>query len=388
MNFNSLCPGCMREIENPDSVCPYCGFFRKEYESQRNLRVLPTLSILFGRYLLGRTLGEGGFGITYIAKDLAEEKTVAIKEYFPVGLAVRDAINGNMNLSCVTGGDKRKYYQHGLKSFAEEAKNMQRFRSLSGVVSVMDFFYENGTAYLVMEYIDGMSLKQYLRKKMKPLPENAVLSIMRPIMYALSNIHKVGMIHRDVSPENIMLAKDGRVVLIDFGAARNLTGAETQSLTIILKQGYAPVEQYQTRGRQGPWSDVYAVCATMYRMLSGSVPAEAVERISKDKVLPLYLVTWNGRPLGISRRISDIIRKGLAVYPQNRYQNAQELLDALYPEEKKIELPPPEENEAEKYEKSSIQLQPVQNDNTGMFVGLWVAIALVIILLICWGISI
>ena len=110
-----------------------------------------------------------------------------------------------------------------------------------------------------MEYIDGVSLKQYLRKKKKPLPENAVLSIMRPILYALSNIHKEGMIHRDVSPENIMLAKDGRVVLIDFGAARNLTGAETQSLTIILKQGYAPVEQYQTRGRQGPWSDVYAV---------------------------------------------------------------------------------------------------------------------------------
>lgn len=387
MNLNSLCPGCMKEIENSGSVCPYCGFSREEYESQRNLRVLPTFSILFGRYLLGKALGEGGFGITYIAKDLVEEKTVAIKEYFPVGLAVRDAVNGDMNLSCISGSDKKRYYQHGLKSFVEEAKNMQKFRSLSGVVSVMNFFYENGTAYLVMEYIDGMSLKQYLRKKKKPLPENAVLSIMRPILYALSNIHKEGMIHRDVSPENIMLAKDGRVVLIDFGAARNLTGAETQSLTIILKQGYAPVEQYQTRGRQGPWSDVYAVCATLYRMLSGNVPAEAVERMSKDTVRPLYLLTWNDKPLGVSRRISDIVRKGLAVYPQNRYRNAGELLNALYPEEKKEELPLSEERRIEKYDNHPTPPQTMR-DNTGLFIGFWVMIVMVIILLICWGISV
>lgn len=383
MNFNSLCPGCMREISNPDSPCPYCGFSAKEYERNRNSRVLPVYSILSGRYLLGRTLGEGGFGITYIAMDLVEETTVAIKEYFPVGLAVRDASNGSMNLSCITGNDKRRFYQHGLKSFAEEAENMKKFRSLTGVVTVLDFFYENQTAYLVMEYINGMSLKQYLVKKKRPIPEEGMLSIMRPILYALSNIHKTGMIHRDVSPENIMLAKDGRVILIDFGAARTLTGAETRSLTIILKQGYAPVEQYQTKGKQGPWTDVYALCATMYRMLSGVVPTEAVERMSLDSVVPLWRAEWNDMPLRISVRISNIIQKGLAVYPQNRYQNAQALMEALYPEQKEKTVPPQSDERAEELEIPTPPIPQPQGD-TGMWGWFWATVA-ILVLLIWWG---
>ena len=160
MNIENLCYGCMREKENTDERCPCCGFDNASYEKTRSTRALPLGTILNGRYLLGKVLGEGGFGITYLAMDLNLEMPVAIKEYFPVGLASRDtSIEGSTENVSVITGEKKKYYDYGIKSFASEAKNLAKFRKTDGIIFVTDFFLENSTAYLVMEYIDGKTLK-------------------------------------------------------------------------------------------------------------------------------------------------------------------------------------------------------------------------------------
>lgn len=317
----------MREKETADQICPYCGFDRDFYEKKRSARSLPTETILNGKYLLGRVLGEGGFGITYLAVDLILEIPVAVKEYFPMGLASRNTSAGRIteNISTLTG-EKKTYYEHGLRSFMDEARNLAKFQKTEGVISVKDFFLENNTAYLVMEYLEGKTLQRYLDEKRLPLSEKETLNLMWPVLKALSRIHKEGMIHRDISPDNIMIANDGRVVLIDFGAARISTGAETKSLTVLLKHGYAPAEQYQTKGRQGPYTDIYAVCATMYRMMSGKVPEEAIDRMVEDHVVPLE--QWRG--LNISYQVSRSIKKGLSVKPQDRYLTVEDLIEDLY----------------------------------------------------------
>ena len=327
MKIDKLCYGCMREKETADQICPYCGFDRDFYEKKRSARSLPTETILNGKYLLGRVLGEGGFGITYLAVDLILEIPVAVKEYFPMGLASRNTSAGRIteNISTLTG-EKKTYYEHGLRSFMDEARNLAKFQKTEGVISVKDFFLENNTAYLVMEYLEGKTLQRYLDEKRLPLSEKETLNLMWPVLKALSRIHKEGMIHRDISPDNIMIANDGRVVLIDFGAARISTGAETKSLTVLLKHGYAPAEQYQTKGRQGPYTDIYAVCATMYRMMSGKVPEEAIDRMVEDHVVPLE--QWRG--LNISYQVSRSIKKGLSVKPQDRYLTVEDLIEDLY----------------------------------------------------------
>lgn len=329
MNIEKLCYGCMHEIENADGICPYCGFDKFAYEKIRSTRALPLGTILNGKYFLGKVLGEGGFGITYLALDLSLEIPVAIKEYFPVGLVSRDtSIEGSTEKVSVITGEKKKYYEYGMKSFSSEAKNLAKFQRTDGIISIKEFFLENGTAYLVMEYIDGKTLKQYLAEKGAPLSEEETLRLIYPILNALQKIHGEGIIHRDISPENIMLAKDGRVVLIDFGAARMSTGAETKSLTVLLKHGYAPVEQYQTQGKQGPYTDIYAICATMYRMMSGEKPQEAIDRMVEDKVVRLEIK--NGPH--ISHAVSEAIQKGLAVQAKDRYQTVGELKEKLFEE--------------------------------------------------------
>ena len=329
MNIENLCYGCMREKENADESCPYCGFDKFSYEKTRSTRALPLGTILNGKYFLGKVLGEGGFGITYLAMDLNFEMPVAVKEYFPVGLASRDtSIEGSTENVSVITGEKKKYYDYGIRSFSAEAKNLAKFQRTDGIIAVKDFFLENHTAYLVMEYIDGKTLKQYLEEKGAPLSEEETLRLIRPILNDLQKIHEEGIIHRDISPENIMLAKDGRVVLIDFGAARISTGAETKSLTVLLKHGYAPVEQYQTQGKQGPYTDIYAICATMYRMMSGEKPEEAIDRMVEDKVVRLEIK--NG--LYISHAVSEAVQKGLAIQSKDRFQTVGELKEKLFEE--------------------------------------------------------
>lgn len=326
---NKLCPGCMRTLEQQTGICPYCGYDREKEEQAGSARTLKPLTILAGKYLLGRVLGEGGFGITYLAWDLNMEMPVAIKEYFPVGLATRDARNASNEAISIMPGDKLTYYENGLKGFGQEARNLAKFRQLPGVVSVKELFFENQTAYLVMEYVEGISLSKYLEKN-GPLSEKVTLEIMSPLLHALAQVHREGIIHRDISPDNIMVGEGGKVTLIDFGSARMSTGNETKSLTILLKHGYAPPEQYQTRGKQGPWTDIYALCATMYRMMSGHVPEESIDRMGEDLLKPLIQLKEGNPDVRVSSHVSQVISKGLRIQSGERYQSVEELIEDLY----------------------------------------------------------
>ena len=338
MDINHLCPGCMRELKNGSvGRCPYCGFDIASY--QQNSRCLPLYSVLAGKYLVGKVLGQGGFGITYMGFDLNMETRIAIKEYFPVELASRDTTTMTGDRVLSLDGEKKETYQRGIQKYVDEARNVSRFSDTPGVVSVKDFFYENDTAYIVMEYIDGISLKDYLKEKGK-LTEEETLRIMRPVLEALVKVHEAGIVHRDISPDNIMLTfEDGAgggasarssgrltsVKLIDFGAARMPSGSDQKSLTIILKHGYAPEEQYRTHGEQGPWTDVYALCATMYRMLTGETPVPAMDRLFSDG-----LKSFEELGVKVSKNTAAAVLKGLAVKKEDRIGSVKELIGALY----------------------------------------------------------
>ena len=299
---------------------------------KQNSRCLAVNTILEGKYLVGPVLGQGGFGITYVGYDLNMEAKIAIKEYFPVELVSRDTptMHGDRVLSL--SGEKSVTYKAGLKKYVAEAQNVSQFSEIPGVVSVKDFFYANETAYIVMEYIDGISLKDYLKEKGGRLTEEETLAIMKPVLEALVQVHKSGIIHRDISPDNIMLTFEGSghnkiqsVKLIDFGAARMTAKNDQKSLTIILKHGYAPEEQYRTHGEQGPWTDVYALCAVLYRMLTGETPVPAMDRMFKDE-----LKSFDKFNTKVSANTAAAILKGLAVKKDERIQSVQELIGALY----------------------------------------------------------
>ena len=313
---------------------------------KQNPRCLAVNTVLAGKYLVGPALGEGGFGITYAGYDLNMETRIAIKEYFPVELVSRDttrrtteeggavsgtsASGGGSDRVISLSGEKSKTYRQGLKKYVDEARNVSRFSGIPGIVSVKDFFYENDTAYIVMEYIEGVSLKEYLKQKGGKVSEEEALAILHPVLEALEKVHAAEIVHRDISPDNIMLtfAEQGNisaVKLIDFGAARMTTKNDQKSLTIILKHGYAPEEQYRSHGEQGPWTDVYALCAVFYRMITGKVPEPAMDRLFSDSLK---------RPeeLGskVSPAVSEAIMRGLAVKKEDRIRSVRELMDALY----------------------------------------------------------
>lgn len=318
INPNNLCPGCMEELKSGANFCAKCGY--RIGKEEVNPRCLPPYTILAGKYLLGKVLGEGGFGVTYLGWDLNLEMKVAIKEYFPTGLATRDTTNTTMTQLQILPGNAKTYYDKGLAKYTEEAKLLSRFAKEDGIVSIKDYIYENGTAYIVMEYIDGESLKSEMERMSHPYSEELVIKRIMPILNVLEHVHAVGIMHRDISPDNIMIEKGGKVRLIDFGAARVATGDDNKSLTIMLKHGYAPEEQYRTKGQQGPWTDVYSICATMYRMLTGEVPEDAMDRLYQDK---LKLISQF--PTNCSPELNRILMKGLSVRANQRYQSIAEL---------------------------------------------------------------
>ena len=319
-----LCPGCMNEWGKPDQACPVCGFIRNKYE--RAARWLPLYTVLERKIMIGKVIGEGGFGITYMGWDLNLQVRVAVKEYFPMGLATRETGQGRSCSISALPGVRKDNYRQGLEKFMAEAQNLSRFYNLSGIVSVKDFFFANETAYMVMEYVDGVTLSSYLKGHGGRLSEQEVLALLHPVMESLKTVHAAGIIHRDISPDNIMMTKDGRMKLIDFGAARFAGGDNERSLTIILKHGYAPAEQYQSHGDQGPWTDVYAICATMYRMLTGEVPPGAMDRLHEDT-----LKEFKDLGCRVSVKTSyALLDRGMAIRVQDRYQSMDELIEGLY----------------------------------------------------------
>ncbi len=324
LDVNRLCMGCMAGEADPDQPCPLCGFCQADYAPKP--QVLPLRTILNGKYLLGRMIGQGGFGIIYLGWDLNLDMKLAIKEYYPSGFVTRDCTQSAMVTSYT--GEEQAFFSRGLEKFIDEAKRLAKFYALPGIVSVRDYFQENGTAYIVMEFIEGLTLREYLKEQGERLAPEEILEMMRPVLDSLCIVHQQGIIHRDISPDNLMIDQQGKIHLLDFGAAREFEREGSQ--TILLKHGYAPYEQYQSRGNQGPWTDVYALCATIYRCITGEVPPEAPSRVPKD---PLQKPSSLG--VSLSHAQEAALMKGLAVDWESRWRSVEELGAALYPKEEK-----------------------------------------------------
>lgn len=317
-DINKLCMGCMEE-KGDVPVCPKCGWAQGT-QPESPLHLKPG-TVLAGKYLVGRVLGHGGFGITYLACDINLGTKLAIKEYFPQGMATRSMSDPNIS---IYSGNTKESFEYGLEKFIDEARTLARFDDVSEIVAVKDFFKENGTAYLVMSYVDGITLKAYTDQNGGRLPLEAVLNIMLPIMLALEQVHNAGILHRDISPDNIFITKNFNAKLLDFGAARYAVGEHSKSLSVLLKPGYAPEEQYRTRGNQGPWTDVYAVGATIYRVLTGQTPPEALDRLENDSIRrPSELGVY------IDSRIEDALMKALSVRAAGRYENIRSFYNAI-----------------------------------------------------------
>ena len=308
----------MSPIEENDVECPFCG--KAQADEIPGHHLIPG-TILNDKYIVGAAIGEGGFGITYIGRDIKLDMKIAIKEYYPNGYVSRsNTISPTVKGS--TSSDKNDFFDKGRERFLQEARILAKFSGSPGIVDVRDFFETNGTAYIVMEYLDGQTLKEFIKEK-GTLTSKQTLSLLMPVMQSLQKVHKQGLIHRDISPDNIMIL-DEQVKLLDFGAARSVSSVSQKSLSVMLKPGYAPEEQYRSKGEQGPWTDVYALCATMYKCITGITPDDSTQRVFSDE-----LKTPAALGISIEPDIEKTILKGLNVLQKDRFQNIDELLDGF-----------------------------------------------------------
>lgn len=313
-----LCMGCMREYEGDFDICPYCGY-KQDTPPKEVYHIVPG-TMLREQYIVGRVLGFGGFGTTYIGFDTHLEKRVAIKEYFPSEFATRMPNETEVR---VFAGEKKNQFLKGMQKSLEEAQRLAKFTQTQGIAQIYDFFGENNTAYIVMELLEGETLKERL-KRVGKMPVDEALPIVLAVLAALKAAHAQNVIHRDISPDNIYLLNTGEVKLIDFGAARQVTTTHSKSLTVLLKQGYAPVEQYQSDGDQGPWTDVYALAATFYRMITGKKPPEAPDRRVEDT-----LKEPSKLGVAIPKNIENALMNALQVRVEDRIRSAEEFEQEL-----------------------------------------------------------
>lgn len=313
----SYCPYCMHEIADDISICDRCGRNIREY--QHPAHILKQGTILNNRYMIGGLIGEGGFGVTYIGLDTLLQYRVAIKEFFPNGMVNRNNTISNEVMSISTETAKA-VFSRSRENFLREARMLAKFANEPGIVSVKDFFEENHTVYIVMEYLEGITLKKYLGDVGTISPNNTVCLLM-PVFRSLQKIHEKKLIHRDISPDNIMLVGES-IKLLDFGAAREF--ADEKSLSVMLKHGYAPMEQYRRHGIQGAWTDVYAICATMYKCITGKVPPDATDRVFEDELKMPSELGFDVEPA-----FEAVLRHGLAIRPDERIQDIDELLEEL-----------------------------------------------------------
>ncbi|MBR5620495.1 MAG: D-alanyl-D-alanine carboxypeptidase family protein [Clostridia bacterium] len=312
------CLGCMREFGEEYDVCPHCGYIVGTEAASKNH--LAPGTVLQDRYILGKALGQGGFGITYIAWDNKIGRAVAIKEYMPNALASR--ITGEKEISCYNE-EARRQFDLGLAKTRKEAHALSQFDKLESVVKVYDCIEENGTAYIVMELLRGRTVKEIIAERGR-LSFAQTMRIMTPVLGTLDAMHGVGMIHRDVAPDNIFVCEDGKIKLLDFGAARVVSDTDEKTLSVMLKAGYAPVEQYSSKAKQGAFTDVYAASATMYKMLTGETPPSSLDRLHAS-ALDSVLILNPDAPI----EIDNILRDGMRIDVDERVQTARQLLEML-----------------------------------------------------------
>ena len=312
-----LCDFCFSQIEN-EGVCPECGLSHQNYTHE--VGILPPGTKLNEKYVIGRLLGRGGFGATYLAYSTELNRIVAIKEYFPTGIATRG--RGETNLTVISP-EKNDVFRKGATKMYEEAETIFKFNNCSNIVSVYEFFYDNATVYFAMEYLEGIDLKNYIYKKGGRISELEIIKVVQGICSALATVHDAGMLHRDISPDNMFICTNGQVKLIDFGSAKQVvTEDANRNYSVVVKQGFAPSEQYTAKGKQGPWTDLYAVGATIYYSLTGKLPPDAMSRVDTPEIVfhPSY---------GISEGMTRIIDKCMKIKIDERYQSAYELLEDI-----------------------------------------------------------
>jgi serine/threonine protein kinase len=313
----NICLNCF-QAKGAFEVCPFCGYVDGTPPEQAYY--LHPGVILQGRYVVGTVIGFGGFGATYKAYDAQLGIVVAVKEFYPSGLVSR--LPGETQVM-IFSGEKQESFQAGLARFLEEARNTAKFRQHPNIVNILTFFEENNTAYIVMEFLDGMSLSSYLRQKEKLSPQEAV-SIVTPVTEALAAIHGEGIIHRDIHPANIFITVANQVKVIDFGAAKFSKGQDAQAGDVVVTPGYASPEQYQSKSRQGPFTDIYGLGATFYKMITGETPEEAIDRQHRD-----HLKKPSALGVEIDHGLDKAIMKAMALKPDLRFRTAAEFQQAL-----------------------------------------------------------
>ena len=294
--------------------CPVCGFDCSDELEAVNLTAG---TVLCDRYVIGRVIGSGGFGITYLAYDTKLEKSVAIKEYYPKNVAVR--ATDNLTLEPLTSLQAAEF-DHGRENFEQEAEILARLGDETDVIKIFNTFRQNGTIYYVMEYVHGITLTEYTKKYGK-ISERQALHTALCVASAFKHIHSKSIIHRDLSPDNVMITIDGKVRLVDFGNARPFISGEN-SMTVAVKHGYAPLEQYQHHGNHGPWTDIYSLGTVLYYALTLETPNDPMTRLDDDR-------KFQSRLAETAKRLKHVIKKMSSVRISERYQSCDELLADL-----------------------------------------------------------
>lgn len=319
-NTNTICLNCFHTLDK-NNFCFNCR--TRANDTQGSVLTLPMRTVLGKRYLISKPLGMGGFGITYLAWDLATSNKVAIKEFFPKGYTTRQQFSTKVT---VLQSDYVNAFNHWLNAFVQEARILLSINHLHGVVRLLDFFEANNTAYIVMDYLEGMSLRKYLAARGGFIPINEALSILRPVLDSLLVLHQYGVIHKDISPENIQIVKNRYVKLIDFGAA-SIYNQNVNKPFIVLKSGFSPLELYTANAPQGPWLDVYEIGATFYNCITGMIPQDASQRMRQD-----FVVRPRSINIKIPIAVENALMKALAIDPRDRYDNIGEFIQMLYGE--------------------------------------------------------
>ncbi|EDN69507.1 conserved hypothetical protein [Beggiatoa sp. PS] len=314
--INGFCINCLHQ-KGHRSLCPQCGYDERHYKNHP--LYLKPRTLLQNQYVIGLTLGQGGFGVTYLGQDLWLQKKVAIKEYLPATLATRDVQTSTI----IPLKKQENTFNQGLQLFIEEARNLAKFDH-PNIVRVINFFEENQTGYMVMDYLEGLNPIDFLKKTGGQLSVDEALTIILPILDALAEIHAQKIYHRDISLQNIRILTTGIPVLIDFGAARYVVGEQSHSLDLVLKHGYSPLEQYSGKGKIGPWTDIYACGALLYLMITGTLPSAATDRFCEDN-----LTTPISMGIEIATTTNDAIMRALAMKFEDRFQTIQDFKMAL-----------------------------------------------------------
>ena len=310
--------GCMNEIEDHLSTCPYCGF--NELTLRQESYYLDPGTVVGGKYIVGRVLNYGGHTVSYLGMDAESSRKVIVKEYLPSDFSTRS--EGEKDVT-IYSGDGQVQFEQGLTNFLNEANRIQHLQNAPGIARVYDCVAENETGYVISEYVEGKTLKEILDGGKKYTAEEAA-AFTGKILQGLAGVHQMDIVHCDISPETIMVTDRGDIKLMDFGATRYVTTANSKSLSIILKRGYAPEEQYRSKGKRGPWTDVYAMGAVMYRMMTGIVPQESVERALSDD-----LKEPSKMGVAIQKNMENALMNALNVYQDERTPSAEAFLKEL-----------------------------------------------------------